>query len=176
MQHWRRLARSDPEPSEHEAPRERVHEELQLPCSLGRSGSVTAVGIEAGRDDVPKLLRKLLGQGRGRLRELREAGVVRTRPLERLPSRTRVVERRSDPPHVRGGCDRATLRGIALLGRHVGVRADRAALVGESCCRLRDAQVDQACRRAHDDVARLHVEMDGPLAREVVQGRKELQT
>jgi hypothetical protein len=37
-------------------------------------------------------------------------------------------------------------------------------------------KVDQAGRRAHDDVARLHVEVNDPLAREVVEGREELQT
>ena len=87
----------------------------------------------------------------------------------------RLVERHAEPPRVRRSADLAEARRVALLGRHVGVRSDRRLRTPRVLEAQRDAQVDQLRRRAHDDVARLDVEVRPAPAVHVVERRAELE-
>ena len=120
-------------------------------------------------------MRRVLGERGGRRLDLGVAHAPPPRSGEGGPRRQGLVEGDAEPPDVGGRADLAEALGYALLRRHVRVGADRARDGGDVLDAARHAQVDEPRRAGHDDVARLHVEVQSPADRHVVQGRAHLQ-
>ncbi|MEO7296762.1 MAG: hypothetical protein ABIZ57_11550 [Candidatus Limnocylindria bacterium] len=111
------------------------------------------------------------------LRQLREAldtrGLVTTAAIGQSLG-DGLVERRTQTPRVAARTDGWPERRIGLLRGHEGTGAYEAVRQVSPVCRLGDREVDQAGNGTHDDVARLHVEVQDPLCVEVVQRRCQL--
>src|SRR4051794_609515 len=121
--------------------REGGDERLERLGELPRAGAIGRLGVQAGVEQVRQRARRAAGEAGG--------------------------EGLGEAEDVGGRAEPAV--GIALLRRHVGGRADARAERGGVFGRARDAEVDQARRAAHDDVARLDVEVDDALVGQVVQ-------
>ena len=142
------------------------------------SASSRAVGRSAGSFSRQAMIACESGSGtrRGQARgsstscgkrSSSEASSSRVRGLlEREPARHRVVERRAEPPDVGRRADVAV--GVALLGGHVGVRADVVAEALGTLERACQAQVDHPRRNPHHQVVRLEIEVDPAVGGHVV--------
>ena len=133
-------------------------------------GRAVGSGVQTGEEDRGEGRRGAAGEWARRRGQLRPAVLARR---ERARAGEAGVERGREAEDVGGRAEAAV--GLALLGGHVGVGADRGAQRGGLRERAGDGQVDQAGRAAHDDVARLDVEVHDALAGQVVQGGGDVQ-
>jgi hypothetical protein len=153
--------------------RQGVDERLERVAELGRRGPVGGVPLEAGREQSLEHVGHSVGRARLVLElRMRQLGA---RPWIRQLAGECLVHGHPEPPDVAGRPDFAPMGRVALLRGHVWLRADVASQRAELDDRARHAQVDQARRAGHDDVARLDVEVDDALAGQVVEHRAEVE-
>lgn len=136
------------------------------------------MGLEAGVDHlghvVGDAVRELVRPVHDLREPLGERPRVVGRVVEGLEAGDRLEQGRAQTPDVTGEARYAGSGWVALLWRHVGVGADRVIERLRLLDGTRDTEVDEPRGSAHDDVARLDVEVDVADPAQVVQGRGDL--